>query len=71
MHSLCDAVSFGVVRGGVAGGDGVPPTEVLEVLTGKLASVVHDYVHRGAVVPHSATCVLRCFGCVWLSKGKT
>ncbi len=50
MHSLRDAVTLGVVRGGIVESDVMLVAELLKVSPGELASVVHYDASRGPVV---------------------
>ncbi len=70
VHSFSDAVPLGVVRGGVARCDGVSCAEVFEVFPGELASVVHDYVARSAVVCQVLPHVLYNVLCVFCFEGE-
>ncbi len=68
MHTLGDAVSLGVVRGGVAGIDGVSLAKLLEVLASELASVVHHNVAGSAIISYVLSHVFYDHVCVFCFK---
>ncbi len=59
-----------MVRGGVASRDVVLCAEVLEVVAGELASVVHDDVAGSAVVCHVLPHVFNNVLCVFCFEGE-